>query len=226
MILKDHNHSLGCYLVIRSHQIDYFWEKSRSRLIRWKILTVAQVRDEDGLGSGSINNRRERVNGSKNKNRKHFTDKQFRGYKQPSPTEAFVMFLMRRGRGAGGREGVVYLGAHKERGIHSSAFSLISSESTYPPEMAQMSSLPHALSSLALTTSSDSTALCAWAKKKKTTVLPLPLVVRDACFHFQIWNSCGVDSYLGHHRASVLAESESSSVLPKVCAKYLNKTTV
>ena len=99
MILKDHNNSLGCYLVICSHQIDYFWEKSGSRLIRWKILTVAQVRGDDGLGSGSINNRRERVNGSKNKNRKHFTDKQLCGYKQPSPTKAFVLFLFGVGGG-------------------------------------------------------------------------------------------------------------------------------
>ena len=110
MILKDHNHSLGCYLVICSHQIDYFWEKSRSRLIRWEILTVARVRGDDGLGSGSINNRRERVNGSKNKNRKHFTEKQLCGYKEPSPTEAFTLFLF-----GVGREGVVYLGAHRER---------------------------------------------------------------------------------------------------------------
>lgn len=63
-------------------------------------------------------------------------------------------------------------------------------------------------------------------KKPQPTVLPLPLVVSDACFHFQIWNSCGADSYLGQQRASILAESESSSALPKVCAKYLNKTTV
>ena len=139
-----------------------------------------------------------------------------------------LLFLFR--QAGGGREGVVYLGAHKER---RNPFICIFPDfiREHLPSRDGSNVLPSTRPLIPCVNHFFRlhNTVCLGQKKKtknKKTVLPLPLVVSDACFHFQIWNSCGADSYLGQHRASILAESESSSVLPKLCAKYLNKTTV
>lgn len=96
----------------------------------------------------------------------------------------------------GGGSGEV-CGACTEQGIHSPACSLISPESTCPPQLAQMSFPPQ-----------PPTALCSWAKKKKA--LPPPLVIGGVCLCFQMLSSCRADSCLRQHRASGPTEPESS----------------
>lgn len=51
---------------------------NRGRENELKILTAAQVRDDDGLGSGS--NAGKRVGNSKNESKEHFQGKRFCDY--------------------------------------------------------------------------------------------------------------------------------------------------
>lgn len=99
------------------YQTDNFGAKSRGRSVG--RFTIAEVRDDFSLASGSKS--RKRLNGSKNTNMEHFRGKQFYDYKYPSPIEVLVLVFVLLGGGV----------TCTEQEIHSLPFCLISPESTY-----------------------------------------------------------------------------------------------